>query len=144
MKEPYQHPPHDPKWNQYYIDRLGIPEKIEKDKQRKKEEWEKEKKERILKGEKDPRPEHKFWYFHPSTYRIEPETLDEDVCKFMDRWLIAMTAYRLVGELENRVIDHVCYRCETEEQYHDAVALSTEAPARPGSASRPWSAASQK
>ena len=123
VKEPYQHPPHDPKWNQYYIDRLGIPEKIEKDKQRKKEAWEKEKKERIAKGEKDPRPEHKFWYFHPSTYRIEPETLDEDVCKFMDRWLIAMTAYRLVGELENRVIDHVCYRCETEEQYHDAVAL---------------------
>ena len=29
----------------------------------------------------------------------------------------------MVGELENRVIDHVCYRCETEEQYHDAVAL---------------------
>ena len=122
-KNPYPHPPFDPKWNQYYVDRLGIPEKIEKDKLAKKAAWEKEKAERIANGEKDPKPGHKFWYFNPATYRIDPPTLAEDVCKFMDRWHIAMTVYQLLPELENAVIDHVCFRCETEEEYHDAVAV---------------------
>ena len=59
--------------------------------------------------------------------RLDPSTLEADVGRFLDEWWEGLRAVGLHVAIEGCEIDHVCWRCSTEEEYDAAILALTAA-----------------
>ena len=65
----------------------------------------------------------------PTRLDLDPSTLETTIGRFLDDWWTRLERLELHEEVAvaGRVIDHVCWRCSTQEEYDDALRALTTA-----------------